>query len=387
MPGDGYGYTWENGSRQPMFIITTAVLLFLATIAVALRIGLDDKFMVGAWVITVALGIQNGFLVGWGTGANDTNSPIACARYAYQVVYPWALFLVKASILALYHRIFVQKSCRRLIYAVAGFVTVQTIVVTFVNAFECNDEPWRAWSPSFPEGCNNLALTYFAMASVNILTDLFILGMPLRAFGRLKLQSGKRFALLGIFMVGGVAVIASIIRLYALYIYAVTDDPPYDDIFASLPAYKTQSYSQSLTAKQILLLSQIEVNAAIISASAPALRPLLKKAFASSSQSRSSNYPLSRSNGDIHSSKYFSRTGRYLPHGQSELLSFAGASKRISRPVGSCTRNTSEESILGADGITKTVDVTFEEHYAKGSEMGGHGDTHGYEGARKSDVC
>ncbi|KAI4638505.1 hypothetical protein J4E93_010060 [Alternaria ventricosa] len=193
--------------------------------------------------------------------------------YAYQLVYPWALFFVKASILALYHRIFTQTKFRYTVYGVAAFVAVQTIVVTFVNAFECGKEPWRAWSPTFPKGCNDLAKTYFSMASVNILTDIFILVMPMRAFGQLKLQRTKRFALLGVFMVGGVAVIASIVRLYALYVYAVTDDPPYDDVF-------------------ILLLSQIEVNAAIISASAPALRPLLTKAFASSSHNSSGQYPV-----------------------------------------------------------------------------------------------
>jgi hypothetical protein len=56
--------------------------------------------------------------------------------YAYQIVYPWALFFVKASILALYHRIFTQAKFRRAVYFVAGFVTVQIIVVTFVNVGE-----------------------------------------------------------------------------------------------------------------------------------------------------------------------------------------------------------------------------------------------------------
>jgi hypothetical protein len=69
------------------------------------------------------------------------------------------------------------------------------------------------------------------MASVNILTDILILVMPLRVFSQLKLQRKKRFALLGVFLVGGIAVIASIVRLYALWVYAVTNDPPYDDIF------------------------------------------------------------------------------------------------------------------------------------------------------------
>jgi hypothetical protein len=38
---------------------------------------------------------------------------------------------------------------------------------------------------------------------------------------------------MGIFMVGGIAVIASIMRIYALYIFAVSDDIEYDDIFVS----------------------------------------------------------------------------------------------------------------------------------------------------------
>lgn len=41
---------------------------------------------------------------------------------------------------------------------------------------------------------------------------------------------------MGIFMVGGIAVIASIMRIYALYIFAVSDDIEYDDIFVSLPS-------------------------------------------------------------------------------------------------------------------------------------------------------
>ena len=34
-------------------------------------------------------------------------------------------------------------------------------------------------------------------------------------------------------MVGGIAVLASIMRIYALYIFAVSDDIEYDDIFVS----------------------------------------------------------------------------------------------------------------------------------------------------------
>ena len=40
---------------------------------------------------------------------------------------------------------------------------------------------------------------------------------------------------MAIFMVGGIAVIASIIRLYALWVYTVTKDVAYDAIFVSFP--------------------------------------------------------------------------------------------------------------------------------------------------------
>jgi hypothetical protein len=53
--------------------------------------------------------------------------------YFFQLVYPLALFFVKASILALYHRIFERAQLRYKIYGVAAFVTIYTIVAIFVN--------------------------------------------------------------------------------------------------------------------------------------------------------------------------------------------------------------------------------------------------------------
>jgi len=53
--------------------------------------------------------------------------------YFYQLVYPVALFFVKASILALYHRIFERLQFRYKVWSVAAFVTIYTIVVLFVS--------------------------------------------------------------------------------------------------------------------------------------------------------------------------------------------------------------------------------------------------------------
>ncbi|KAH4999209.1 hypothetical protein HBI24_181730 [Parastagonospora nodorum] len=237
--------------------------------------------MMVALLVAIGLGAQNFFHVSWGTGQHGANLPFEKILvptlkhwYAYQMIYPWSLFFVKASILALYHRIFDQTKFRYTVYAVAVFVTIYTLVVFLVNAFECGSSPSQAWALTFPQGCNNLPATYFSAASINILTDAVILIMPLRAFGHLKLQRRKRFALIGVFIVGGIAVIASIVRLYALWVYMTTKDVAYDAIF-------------------ILLLSQIEINVAIISASAPAIRPLFNGTFLSPSYNWSNRYSAS----------------------------------------------------------------------------------------------
>ncbi|KAJ5504739.1 hypothetical protein N7463_007613 [Penicillium fimorum] len=75
-------------------------------------------------------------------------------------------------------------------------------------------------------------------------------------------------ALIAILMTGTFASVASIIRLDALYRYTITKDVSYDAI-------------------QILIWSQVEVNVAIISASAPSLRPLFNNTFKGSSYARS----------------------------------------------------------------------------------------------------
>ena len=113
--------------------------------------------MVAALAAGIALGIMNGFHISWGTGCAPVSKelhtyltvhrqhsadldlsvilvPTLKHWYAYQMVYPWALFFVKASILALYHRIFIQAKFRYTLYAVTALVTIHTIVVFFMNA-------------------------------------------------------------------------------------------------------------------------------------------------------------------------------------------------------------------------------------------------------------
>ncbi|KAL4877905.1 hypothetical protein BJY04DRAFT_230323 [Aspergillus karnatakaensis] len=283
----------ENGSLQPMFLIVMSLLLFLSVVTVSLRlycrifrvhkVGADDYLIVAAMVVTIGMGVMNGFHIAIGTGQHleylDLEVvliPTLKHWYAYQLVYPITVGLVKFSILAQYYRIFEVKNFRIQVIVVGVFVMIYTIVCIFVNAFECHSKPWRAWDPSFPEGCNNLPAAYFSTAAITIFTDLVILVMPLPQIVKLNLNRRRKYALIAIFLTGTFASAASIARLNSLYKYTTTDDVSYDAI-------------------QILLWSQIEVNVAIISASAPSLRPLFRRLFKGSSYGKngasSSPYP------------------------------------------------------------------------------------------------
>ncbi|KAL3439783.1 hypothetical protein BJX65DRAFT_317459 [Aspergillus insuetus] len=270
--------TASNGSLQPMFSVMS-LLLFLSAVTVSLRlycrlfrvhkVGLDDYLIVAALAVTIGMGVMNGFHIAMGTGQHLSDLapvlgqvlvPTLKHWYAYQLVYPITVGLVKFSILAQYYRIFEVQNFRRQVIAVGIFVAVYTIVCIFVNAFECHSKPWRAWDPAFPEGCNNLPATYFSTAAITIFTDLAILVMPLPQLMKLNLHRRRKYALIAIFLTDTFASAAFIARLNALYKYTVTEDVSYDAV-------------------QILLWSQIELNVAIISASAPSLRPLFHRIF------------------------------------------------------------------------------------------------------------
>ena len=91
---------------------------------------------------------------------------------------------------------------------------------------------------------------------------------------------------------------------------------------------------------------------AIISASAPALRPMFNKAFQTSSYNQPGAYGGSHSAGNA-----FSHSQRVKGNGQIELYSYSGDDNNA---VAIRAGNTSEELILGDDGITKTVETRID---------------------------
>ncbi|OJJ08950.1 hypothetical protein ASPVEDRAFT_35069 [Aspergillus versicolor CBS 583.65] len=162
----------------------------------------------------------------------------------------------------------------------------------FPQAFECHSKPWRAWDPSFPAGCYNLNAAYYSIASISIFTDLAILVLPLPQLMKLNIHQ--------------------------------------------------KCMPTSIETERILLWTQIEVNVAIISASAPSLRPLFASIFKGSSYGRGGpssarygGYGSSYGREESHYRRTLTRHGNN--HGAIELTSrdeerYAGRVHGVTQP-------------------------------------------------------
>jgi hypothetical protein len=86
-------------------------------------------------------------------------------------------------------------------------------------------------------------------------TDIFILGLPVKTLIGINRPTREKIALLCIFLIGTFATITSIIRLHTVHDYTLADDPFRHSILVNL-------------------WSVIEINVGIICASVPALKAL-----------------------------------------------------------------------------------------------------------------
>ncbi|GME25712.1 hypothetical protein GTA08_BOTSDO11303 [Neofusicoccum parvum] len=265
----------------PSILVTAFTLTSLSTIIVSLRLycnvhllkraGISDVFMSGAMIMTWGIAVINHYQVKYGTGKHyyDLGTGMGALEgtlkswYSFQIAYLVDLLFVKFSILCFYCAICDQKWFRTVIYCMMGIVGSFTIAMAFVNAFECPN-PSDAFTVEIIMAglgsCRDLHSMYFAQAGFNIASDVVIMLIPVPLLARLQMPKSRRIALFGIFSVGFIAVLASVLRLWTLSIWARSKDVPY-------------------SGGPILIWTQIELNAAIISASFPAMKALFAHTF------------------------------------------------------------------------------------------------------------
>ncbi|MCJ1309040.1 hypothetical protein MMC25_002695 [Agyrium rufum] len=284
------------------FVISTAftaIAAFFVFLRIWTRLGIVRNTGWDDWVICASLGfsaaltyliwaqVRHGMGHHFNTLADGEFEQMLKPFWASIIVYNLALTATKLSILLQYLRVFPSLGMRRAIFVSMGIIIVYGTWTFFASVFTC--VPVAAFWDKSIEGarCFNTMAYWFSNAALNIVTDIIILTLPIPALRSLRLPRKQKYGLIGIFGVGFIIVVTSILRLHALYHISISTDITFDN-----PPAATWS--------------SVEANIGIICSSLPTLKALLSKIFPrllSSSNPRSgdrigrSGLSGSRSNG------------------------------------------------------------------------------------------
>ncbi|KAI4094204.1 MAG: hypothetical protein LQ339_007547 [Xanthoria mediterranea] len=185
--------------------------------------------------------------------------------YAVELTYTVLVTTTKISILLFYRRVFMNQATstrfRVAWYAIAVWALLWGISTFFAAAFQCSPASfyWSKYTHKTQGTCMDLRILLLVTASLNIVTDVALLILPMPVVWNLNIERSQKFAVSGIFLLGGFVCVASIIRAPYLN-QVVTVDPQWTSVSASI-------------------WSVIEPGVGIICASLPSMGPILRKAF------------------------------------------------------------------------------------------------------------
>ncbi|KAL8984381.1 MAG: hypothetical protein Q9205_001644 [Flavoplaca limonia] len=203
-------------SIDTTIIACTALLLVLATpllvvrlytrIRIKPKLWYDDGTCVLGWGFMVALGVLNIKLLSYGSGSNLWN--VSEHDWIHMKA---RLFITQANRFSpIYWSIWITFWCNCL-FAVAYVITLTTRCIgkaaLVAEGGQCIDEYAILITSSF----------------INVAMDIFVLVIPIIAIWGLQMPTAKKRRLSVVFVLGGVAVLASVARLG--YQFAVAKDP------------------------------------------------------------------------------------------------------------------------------------------------------------------
>ncbi|PYI04752.1 hypothetical protein BO78DRAFT_372434 [Aspergillus sclerotiicarbonarius CBS 121057] len=289
------------------------VLLFLPTVFVALRIwaritchaGLhwDDytvfcglAFAISVCICHLIAAIQG--QLGQHQTTYPDGSPILDdprfliyerCKFALHMLSTLGLGFTKTSMILLYLRIFRTPLFRRICQGCVVFVICWTISFTFACLFQCY--PVTALVEFFyGNKCINTLVFYNVLSGSDVALDVVIIILPIAPVLGIQMSLRQRLAVLGMFLLGGLAVACSIARLVSFVECDHTLVTHYND-----ETYYTSG---------VFIWTVVELAVAIMCACMPTLRPL----FILNRKKTLSDYPSDYRSHPSRRSGYFRST-------------------------------------------------------------------------------
>ncbi|ERF74577.1 hypothetical protein EPUS_00707 [Endocarpon pusillum Z07020] len=198
--------------------VTATFLRFYAQRMVRSTIKPEDGFVVLGLLAGTGQAICNTIAGANGLGLHSISPKVnivvvAKCAFAFQLLYGLTIVSIKYSILIFYHRAFYPYFYFRVaVWCVAGFVTCWIFTVTFGVTFQCTPISF-VWNKSQPGHCIDFRSLSISTAIINIVTDCIIVVMPMPIIWRLQLPMSKKLGLSITIVLGGIVILASILRV------------------------------------------------------------------------------------------------------------------------------------------------------------------------------
>ncbi|KAH8646667.1 hypothetical protein BX600DRAFT_154369 [Xylariales sp. PMI_506] len=281
------------GSNGPAILAVTGTLMGLSFVVVLLRcyirlvmlksFSIDDGVIVVALIMAILAMVCFIQMVHYGAGMWHEDIPadwLPGLNFWSYIIGPFCtsgISLVKISVGFFLRRFVQQKWQKKFLLGMIIFSGVFMVysILTFCLACIPLDTLWVA-VPDPNAKCwsmNTLSLLGTINGVINVVADLVFVVLPIPVVVELQVNRRTKTILIGILSLGLFACVASIARM--VYAYHRTD-----------PDY-TQNFN-------FIVWFDIEMQAGILAASLPVLRPLVAKVLKSTSQLRSYGYGRSR---------------------------------------------------------------------------------------------
>ncbi|KAI5848915.1 hypothetical protein BZA05DRAFT_403127, partial [Tricharina praecox] len=217
-------------NRAPKLLGTLIVFLVLSTVVVGLRVycracvlkvfGREDWLAIIAVIVNFGYSTLTVLSLEKGYGKHLKDVPLqsyeGLLKLAYATSFACALApcTVKLSVLALYYGLSVEPSHRRCIKITSWVVIIYTIILLFVSIFMCYPIS-KAWDVlHYPSGCPLRLNDILAIqAGCNLVGSVVIYCMPLPVIYAINIPRRDKITIVLMLLFGGIAVVASILRL------------------------------------------------------------------------------------------------------------------------------------------------------------------------------
>ncbi|KAH8659342.1 hypothetical protein BGZ60DRAFT_415072 [Tricladium varicosporioides] len=197
--------------------------------------------------------------------------------FSSQILYTVTLGFVKISICAMLARIFslsISKLIAQILIGLSCCWMTSTVLIGFLI---CHPVQMN-WNPLITDGkCGDRNLAFTVAGIVNVMTDFFILLVPIPMVLKLTLPKASKFGLLLIFCMGILTMVIGSVRITVLL------DVDFMDF--------------TFSGKTLHIFTIAEAGVAIMVSSSPMLRPILNRV------SHSSIFSTKRSSGNNRGSK------------------------------------------------------------------------------------